>query len=78
LLHVPSLRTIAAFSTQALAAESTAEPTVADLFKANAGFVWRVLQHLGVSDADVEDATQEVFVVVHRRLANYHDRDRVR
>jgi RNA polymerase sigma-70 factor (ECF subfamily) len=78
LLHVPSLRTIAALPTRALAAEAAAEPTVAELFKEHAGFVWRVLQHLGLSDADVEDATQEVFVVVHRRLADYRERDRVR
>src|SRR5262245_56290329 len=58
-LDVPSLRTIAALPTPAFAAEEA--PTVAELFKAHAGFVWRVLQHLGVSDADVEDASQEVF-----------------
>jgi RNA polymerase sigma-70 factor (ECF subfamily) len=51
---------------------------VAEVFKAHAGFVWRVLQHLGVRVADLEDATQEVFVVVHRRGSEYHDRDRVR
>jgi RNA polymerase sigma-70 factor (ECF subfamily) len=77
LLHVPSLRTIAALPTRAVEAEAT-EPSVAELFKAHAGFVWRVLQHLGVSSADVEDATQEVFVVVHRRLADYCEREKVR
>jgi RNA polymerase sigma-70 factor (ECF subfamily) len=61
-----------------LCEEAGAEPTVADLFKSHAGFVWRVLTHLGVSGADVEDATQEVFVVVHRRLAEYRERDRAR
>lgn len=31
------------------------------------GFVWRVLRRLGVPAAALDDATQEVFVVVHRR-----------
>jgi len=33
--------------------------------------VWRALRHLGVAEADVEDASQDVFVVVHRRLADF-------
>ena len=31
-------------------------------------YVGRCLRYLGIPDADVEDACQEVFVVVHRRL----------
>lgn len=34
-------------------------------------FVWRVLGRLGVSDRDVPDACQEVFLVVHRRLGDF-------
>jgi RNA polymerase sigma-70 factor (ECF subfamily) len=70
------LRTLAALPAPAFATE--AAPTVDELFKAHAAFVWRVLQHLGVSAADVEDATQEVFVVVHRRLGEYREREKVR
>lgn len=32
-------------------------------------FVWRTLRRLGVPDSDVEDASQRVFLVAHRRLA---------
>ena len=32
-------------------------------------FVWRTLRRLGVPDSDVEDASQQVFLVAHRRLA---------
>ena len=32
-------------------------------------FVWRSLRRLGVSDGDVDDASQQVFLVAHRRLA---------
>jgi RNA polymerase sigma-70 factor (ECF subfamily) len=31
-------------------------------------FVWRTLRRLGVPDADVDDASQQVFLVIHRRL----------
>jgi len=33
--------------------------------------VWRALRHLGVREADVEDACQDVFVVLHRRLSDF-------
>lgn len=37
-------------------------------------FIWRVLRGMGVSDALVEDAVQDVFLVVHRRLAEFDGR----
>ena len=37
----------------------------------HADFVWRTLQRLGVRSADLEDALQEVFIVVHRRLHTF-------
>ena len=33
--------------------------------------MWRALRHLGVSEANVEDASQDVFVVVFRRLTDF-------
>ena len=33
-------------------------------------FVWRSLRRLGVSNNDVDDASQQVFLVAHRRLAD--------
>lgn len=41
-------------------------------------FVWRVLRGMGVPDAQVEDAVQDVFVVVHRRLAEFDGRHSIR
>lgn len=35
------------------------------------GFIWATLQRLGVRSSDLDDAYQEVFVVVHRRLGDY-------
>lgn len=37
-------------------------------------YVWRTLRHLGVPPAWLDDACQEVFVVVHRRLAEFEGR----
>ena len=37
----------------------------------HADFVWRSLQRLGVRPSDLEDALQEVFIVVHRRLHTF-------
>lgn len=39
------------------------------VFRAHAPYVWRLLRRLGVPEADAEDACQEVFLVVHKKLA---------
>ncbi len=38
------------------------------VYKRHARFVWRVLRGMGISDSSVEDAVQDVFLVVQRRL----------
>ncbi len=40
-------------------------------YEAQFDFVSRSLRHLGVHDASLDDAAQEVFLVVHRRLAAF-------
>jgi RNA polymerase sigma-70 factor (ECF subfamily) len=42
-----------------------------------ADFVWKALQRLGVRDADLEDALQDVFVVVHRKLHTFDGSSRL-
>ncbi len=34
-------------------------------------YVWHSLRRLGVAERDLEDVTQEVFVIVHRKLDQY-------
>lgn len=58
------------FRTQSLPVQ-TATDDFAAVFDEHAGFVWRVLRYSGVRDADLPDLSQEVFVVVHRRLATF-------
>lgn len=40
-------------------------------------FVWLTLQRFGVREADLDDAVQEVFVVVFQRLAEFDGRAKV-
>ena len=44
------------------------------VFRDEHDFVWRTLRHYGVPDPGLDDATQDVFVVVHRRLADFDAR----
>lgn len=66
-------------ASDALAAERTLEepplPNLHDLFEEHADHVGNTLRRLGVRDADAPDLVQEVFIVVHRILADY-DRER--
>ncbi|MDB5213111.1 MAG: polymerase sigma factor RpoE [Myxococcaceae bacterium] len=41
-------------------------------------FVWRVLRASGLPPSQVEDAAQDVFVVVHRRLSEFEGRSDIR
>ncbi|MEO0322958.1 MAG: sigma-70 family RNA polymerase sigma factor [Myxococcota bacterium] len=44
---------------------------VEELVREHAPFVGRALRYLGVPEADVPDATQEVFLVAHRRRDDF-------
>src|SRR5882672_9108529 len=58
--------------------ESSAAAQIARVFGEHADFVWRSLRRLRVPAADVDDALQEVFLVVYRRIAEYEDRGLMR
>lgn len=48
------------------------------LYDEHFDFVFRNVRRLGVPDAHVDDAVQEVFLVVHRRLAEFEGRSSVK
>ena len=48
------------------------------IFREHGPFVWRALRRLGVAPSDVDDACQEVFVVVHRKLPEYRGDSQLR
>ena len=45
-----------------------------EVFRTCFDYVWRSLRRLGVPDASVDDAVQDVFLVVHRRAADFEGR----
>ena len=51
-----------------------AVPTFREVYEEHVAFVWRNLRRLGVRDGEVDDCTQEVFVVAHRRFHEFQDR----
>lgn len=51
--------------------DPAARPSFREVFDTEVGFVFRVLRRLGVPERDLDDAAQDVFVVVHRRLPSF-------
>jgi RNA polymerase sigma-70 factor (ECF subfamily) len=51
--------------------EPAALPSFSRIFSEHARYVWRALLGLGVAEADVQDASQQVFLVLHGKLARY-------
>ena len=49
-------------------------PEFADVFRQHFDFVWRTLRSLGVPESGVDDAVQDVFISVHRRLPEFEGR----
>ncbi len=52
-------------------------PSFDEIYEAHFAFVWRVLRTFGVPDAGLDDAAQDVFVVVHRRLPEFEGRSAI-
>jgi RNA polymerase sigma-70 factor (ECF subfamily) len=50
----------------------------AGVFREHGSYAWRVLRRLGVQESDAEDVCQEVFMIVHRKLAEFEGRSSVR
>jgi RNA polymerase sigma-70 factor (ECF subfamily) len=48
-----------------------------EVYDANFAFVWRSLRRLRVPDPSLNDAVQDVFLVVHRRLEDFEGRAKV-
>lgn len=61
---------VEASSSSARAPAPGPDRSFADLYRRYHDRVWRTLGCLGVPEASVDDAVQEVFLVVHRRLGD--------
>ena len=53
-------------------------PSFEAIYEEHFDFVWRTLFHLGVPRSSLDDAVQDVFVVVHRRLGDFEARSTLR
>ncbi|MBX3202602.1 MAG: sigma-70 family RNA polymerase sigma factor [Labilithrix sp.] len=62
----------------AVTVTAPAVTTSAGVFREHGAFVFRLLRRLGVPDADLDDLTQEVFLIVHRCLDRYEERSQMR
>ncbi|MGK4003656.1 RNA polymerase sigma factor [Sorangium sp. So ce1036] len=51
--------------------------TFGEVYAHHFRFVWRSLRRLGVPESDAADAVQDVFLVVHRRLAEFEGRSKI-
>ncbi|MCR9162543.1 MAG: RNA polymerase sigma factor [Nannocystaceae bacterium] len=58
--------------------EPTLEPRLEALYRQHHGFVWSSLLRLGVPGSCVDDACQDVFLIVFRRLADFEGRSEIR
>jgi RNA polymerase sigma-70 factor (ECF subfamily) len=54
------------------------ESSFDEVYEECVDFVWRSLRSLGVRDHRLEDAVQDVFVVVHRKLGEFEGRSTLR
>lgn len=68
----PSMLTATLSSAPAAAAAPAL--TVAEVYDRHAVMVFRALRALGVPPANLDDAVQDVFIVVHRRLGEFEGR----
>lgn len=58
--------------------ESGVLPTFEAVYEAHVDEVWRAARRLGVGPASLEDIVQEVFIVVHKKLAAFEGRSSLR
>jgi RNA polymerase sigma-70 factor (ECF subfamily) len=49
-----------------------------EIYARYSDFVWRNLRRLGVQPSSMDDATQDVFLVVHRRLRDFEARSQIK
>lgn len=53
-------------------------PSFDQVYDEHLAFVWRSMQRLGVRAPELDDAIQEVFLVIHRRLPTFEGRSSIK
>src|SRR3954469_25405956 len=68
----PSIhRSVAAVLDTTVPTGRTSSLDLTTIHRQHGDFVWKMLQRMGVAERQLEDATQDAFLVVHRRLASF-------
>lgn len=76
---LPEARSAAAPPSGISVSEPVPRPlSAAQIFKEQGAFVLRLLRRLGVPDSDLDDVVQDVFLIVHRSLDRYEERNHLR
>lgn len=60
------------------AGDAAAPLSFESVYEEHLAFVWRSLQRLGLRGAGLDDAVQEVFLIVHRKLPTFEGRSSVK
>lgn len=80
--NVSSLRrALGALVSQPVPAKDEARAPVPDfdeVYDLHFSFVWRNARRMGTPTADIDDVAQEIFMVAHRRLADFEGRSSLR
>lgn len=74
----PALESAARKTFAAGATSASARPSFEAAYAEHFDFLWRLLGRLGTPRANLDDAVQEVFLVVHRRLGEFQGRSSLR
>jgi len=74
----PSLSLVRMASDPSAESVPSSQLGVAALYEEHVDFVWRSLKRLGVPPSRMDDAVQDVFLVVHRRLSSFELRSSVK
>jgi RNA polymerase sigma-70 factor, ECF subfamily len=77
-LSVPRSSPAAADSQPDESSSYRALPDFERVYEDNFTYIWRAARRLGIDPADTDDVVQEVFVVAHRRLAEFEGRAQVK
>lgn len=76
---LPEATAVAAPASGITMSEPAAKPlSAAQIFKDQGAFVLRLLRRLGVPDSDLDDVVQDVFLIVHRSIDRYEERNHLR
>jgi RNA polymerase sigma-70 factor (ECF subfamily) len=66
------------YATAGAGCAAEASPDFETIYREHFRFVWRTARRLGVEGAWLDDAVQDTFVVVHRRLSDFGGRSSVK